>query len=121
MVISAFTLAELAFGVTFSGKSAAVHRAHLSSFLEDVPVAAFETAAAGAYGRARYAHRERSKDALDTLIAAHAITLGVTLVTNHEADFAAYPNLNGSASTDTVQAALRHGIARVNNMAKRKR
>ena len=120
-MVSAFTLAELEFAVTCSGKSAAVNRAHLSRFLEDVPGAAFEAAVARAYGRARSALRERSKDALDTLIAAHAITLGVTLVTNHEADFAAYPNLNGSASTDTVQAALRHRTARVDNMAKRRR
>ena len=42
---------------------------------------------------ARYANRERSKDALNKLIAAHALSLGVTLVTNHEADFVAYPNL----------------------------
>lgn len=84
MVISAITLAELEFGVTCSGESAVANRAHLSGFLEDVPVAAFEAAAA---------HRERSKDVLDNLIAAHAISLGVTLVTNNEADFSAYPNL----------------------------
>ncbi|MCB8745687.1 type II toxin-antitoxin system VapC family toxin [Rhodoferax sp. U2-2l] len=93
VVISAITLAELEFGVTCSGESAVANRAHLSSFLEDVPVAAFEAAAARAYGPDRYAHRERSKDTLDKLIAAHAISLGVTLVTNNEADFSAYPNL----------------------------
>ena len=82
--MSAITSAELAFGVTFSGKSAAVHQAHLSSFLENIPVAAFEAAAA---------HRERSKDVLDNLIAAHAITLAVTRVTTNEADFLKWSHL----------------------------
>ena len=54
---------------------------------------AFEARAASAYGPARFANRDRSRDALDKLIAAHAIALGVTLVTNNEADFAMYPGL----------------------------
>jgi tRNA(fMet)-specific endonuclease VapC len=61
--------------------------------MEDVPVVAFETTAARAYGPARFASRERSRDAMDKLIAAHAMALGVTLVTNNEADFVAYPGL----------------------------
>jgi tRNA(fMet)-specific endonuclease VapC len=65
----------------------------LDSFIEDVPVVAFEARAASAFGPARFANRERSRDALDKLIAAHAIALGVTLVTNNEADFAIYPGL----------------------------
>lgn len=93
MVISAITLAELEFGVTCSGESTVANRAHLSSFLEDVPVAALEAAAARTYCPVRAAHRKRSKNALDKLITAHAIALGVTLVTTNEADFSAYPNL----------------------------
>ena len=38
-------------------------------------------------------NRARSRDALDKLIAAHAIALGVTPVTNNAADFAVYPGL----------------------------
>ncbi len=41
----------------------------------------------------RAANRERHKDALDKLIASHAIALGVTLVTNNEADFRHYAGL----------------------------
>lgn len=93
VVISAITLAELEYGVTCSGSRAASNRAQLISFMEDVPVVAFEAAAASAYGPARYANQERSRDALDKLIAAHAIAMGVTLVTNNEADFAVYPGL----------------------------
>lgn len=37
--------------------------------------------------------RDRRRDALDRLIAAHALSLSVTLVTNNEADFNIYPGL----------------------------
>ena len=93
VVISAITLAELEYGVTCSGAAASANRAQLDSFIEEVPVAVFEAAAARAYGPARLANRERSRDALDKLIAAHAMALGVTLVTNNEADYLTYPGL----------------------------
>jgi tRNA(fMet)-specific endonuclease VapC len=50
-------------------------------------------AAGRAYGPVRLATRERKRDALDKLIAAHAIALNVTLVTNNVADFNVYPGL----------------------------
>lgn len=93
VVISAITLAELEYGVTCSGEAQLANRAHLDSFIEDVPVAPFEALAARAYGPARFGSRERSRDALDKLIAAHAMALGVILVTNNESDFVAYPGL----------------------------
>ena len=93
VVISAITLAELEYGVACSGASELANRVQLDSFVEDVPVAPFEAFAARAYGPARLANRERSRDALDKLIASHAIALGVTLVTNNESDFVTYPGL----------------------------
>jgi len=93
VVISAITLAELDYGVMCSGAAAPSNRLQLDSFIEEVPVAPFEISAAQAYGPARLATRERNRDALDKLIAAHALALGVTLVTNNEADFMAYPGL----------------------------
>jgi tRNA(fMet)-specific endonuclease VapC len=93
VVISAITLAELEYGVTCSGEAARSNRVQLDGFIEDVPVAAFEALAARAYGPARFANRERSRDALDKLIAAHAMALDVTLVTNNESDFMTYPGL----------------------------
>jgi tRNA(fMet)-specific endonuclease VapC len=93
VVISAITLAELEFGITSSGTAELANRAHLESFIEDVPVVPFETLAARAYGPTRFASRERSRDALDKLIAAHALSLAVTLVTNNESDFVGYPGL----------------------------
>ncbi|WP_259732186.1 MULTISPECIES: PIN domain-containing protein [Synechococcales] len=40
------------------------------------------------------ASRERRLDGLDKLIAAHALALGVTLVSNNLADFQIYPGLS---------------------------
>jgi tRNA(fMet)-specific endonuclease VapC len=94
VVISAITMAELEFGVACSGESQAHNQALLNSLLEDILVAPFEIGAARAYGPLRAANRERNKDALDKLIASHAIALGVTLVTNNEADFGGYAGLN---------------------------
>ena len=93
VVISAITLAELEHGVVCSGAAKLRNRAALDGFLEEIPVAPFEARAAKAYGPARFATRERKRDALDKLIAAHAISLDVILVTNNEADFAPYQGL----------------------------
>ena len=49
--------------------------------------------AAANYGPTRLATRSRQRDALDKLIAAHALSMGVTLVTNNVPDFAAYSEL----------------------------
>jgi tRNA(fMet)-specific endonuclease VapC len=93
VVISAITLAELEFGVARSGDAAMHNQAVLDSLLEDIPVAPFDRPAARAYGPLRAADRERSKDALDKLIASHALSLGATLVTNNEADFRGFGGL----------------------------
>ena len=94
VVISAITLAELEFGVACSGQAQAHNQAILDSLLEDILVAPFEALAARAYGPLRAADRDRTKDALDKLIAAHALALDVTLVTNNEADFRRFTGLN---------------------------
>lgn len=98
VVISAVTLAELEYGVVCSGGREAQNRAALDALLEDIIPAPFDAAAARAYdarayGPARWATRQRTHEALDKLIAAHALALGATLVTNNEADFAGYPGL----------------------------
>ncbi len=93
VVISAITLAELEFGVACSGQSQAQNQIALDSLLEDLKVAPFDALAARTYGPLRAAHRERNKNALDKLIAAHAMSLGVTLVTNNDADFRAFTEL----------------------------
>ena len=93
VVMSAITLAELEFGVACSGDSQAHNQALLDSLLEDIPAAPFEGQAARIYGPLRAAQKERQKDALDKLIAAHALSLGATLVTNNESDFKGFTGL----------------------------
>lgn len=93
VVISAITLAELEYGVACSGDARAHNQVLLDSLLEDIRVEPFDARAAQSYGPLRLAHRARNKDALDKLIAAHALSLGVTLVTNNEADFHGFAGL----------------------------
>ena len=94
VVISAVTLAELEFGIACSSTAAQeTNRAALESLLEDIMVAPFDAQAAKAYGPIRAAYKDRNRDALDKLIASHALALGVTLVTNNEADFVNYAGL----------------------------
>ncbi|KVK99955.1 type II toxin-antitoxin system VapC family toxin [Burkholderia ubonensis] len=90
VVMSAITYAELEYGVAVSANPDRERR-NLAALIEDIPVAPFDVAAARAYGPVREATRERKKDQLDKLIAAHAISLDVVLVTNIERDFASYP------------------------------
>lgn len=92
VVMSAITFAELEYGVAASADPTR-ERANLDSLVEDVPVAAFDTAAGFAYGFIRFATRDSRKDHLDKLIAAHAVSLGVILVTNNLKDFARYPGV----------------------------
>ncbi len=93
VVISAITLAELEYGIECSGENKSHNQNALDSLLEDLMVAPFDNTAARAYGPLRAAHRERQKNALDKLIAAHALSLGVTLVTNNESDFRDFEGL----------------------------
>jgi tRNA(fMet)-specific endonuclease VapC len=93
VVISAITAAELEFGVVASGAEVDRNRQALEQFLLEVPVVPFDRLAARAYGPVRWATRLRRRDALDKLIAAHALALEVVLVTNNPSDFQAYPDL----------------------------
>ena len=93
VLISAITAAELEYGVVASGEDSDRNRAAMDRFLLEVPVAPFDADAARVYGQVRLASRERRRDALDKLIAAHALALDLTLVTNTPQDFADYPDL----------------------------
>ena len=94
IVISAITLAELEYGIACSPpETQAINQLALEGLLEDLVVAPFDKLAARAYGPVRLANKVRQRDALDKLLASHAIAMNVTLVTNNEADFAHYQNL----------------------------
>jgi tRNA(fMet)-specific endonuclease VapC len=86
--ISAITVAELTLGVEKSQFVVQNHRA-LQQFLLPLVIAEFDHHAAAAYGRIR-ADLERKGmpiGSLDTLIGAHAVSLGSTLVTNNLKEF----------------------------------
>lgn len=101
VAISAITLAELRAGLELNPATRAHNERALDALLQDVPALPFEHNAAVSYGAMRSAVGDRRRDALDRLIAAHALSLGLTLVTNNENDFKDYPGLiveNGVAA-----------------------
>lgn len=93
VVVSSITGAELAFGLAKSGS--ARNRDALEKFLAPLEVLPLESKAMYAYGtlRAQLQARGQPIGALDTLIAAHALAVGATLVTNKLAEFDRVPGL----------------------------
>lgn len=92
VVMSSITYAELEYGVAVSANPDQ-ERINLASLVEDIQVIPFDSAAGVAYGPIRLATRDTKKDALDKLIAAHAVSLNAIVVTNNTRDFARYPGL----------------------------
>ncbi len=92
--LSTVTLAELQYGVAKSLFPAQNQQA-LDAFTLPLEVVAFDAAAAVAYGPVRAALERQGTPigALDLLIAAHALSLGVTLVTNNPREFSRVPGL----------------------------
>ena len=86
--ISSITVAELQYGVQKSQYTEQNQRA-LEQFLVPLVVASFDEQAAAEYGKIRAALEAQGTPigALDMLIAAHALSLGVTLVTNNVREF----------------------------------
>jgi tRNA(fMet)-specific endonuclease VapC len=93
VVMSAITYAELEYGVSVAVDPVR-EQANLASLIEDIPVMSFDDAAGKAYGPIRLATRSSKADHLDKLIAAHAVALGVTVVTNNVKDFSKYPSVH---------------------------
>lgn len=91
--VSTVTVSELAWGVAKTGS--ARNRAALDAFLLPIEIAAYDLAAALRYGevRAELTRLGRPIGPLDAMIAAHALSLGVTLVTNNLREFGRVPNL----------------------------
>ena len=93
--ISSITLAELWHGVAKS-RSPEGNGAALEGFLLPLEVFDFGEAAALAYGAVRSSLEKAGTPigAMDTLIAAHAVSLGATLVTNNTREFRRVKPLN---------------------------
>ena len=85
IAISTISFAEIAYG-TVAGKPPAPDV--LEAFIAAIPLVAFDEAAARAYARLPF---KRAR--FDRLLAAHAISIGATVITNNVADFADVPGL----------------------------
>jgi len=93
--ISSITLSELRYGVAKSTHREKNAKA-LDEFIIPLEVVSFDEDAAHAYGDIR-ATLEKSGTpigAMDMLIAAHAVSLGIPLVTNNTREFARIPDIN---------------------------
>ncbi len=92
--VSLVTVAELRYGAEKSSRPEQNLEA-LGRFLLPLEVLAFGQEAAASYGRVRAALEKAGTPIgpLDTLIAAHAVSVGVTLVTNNTREFQRVPDL----------------------------
>lgn len=92
--VSSITVAELQFGVQRSQAPERNQQA-LDQFLLPLTIVEFDQASAIAYGKVRTALERQGRPIgpLDTLIAAHALCLELTLVTNNADEFSRVPGL----------------------------
>ena len=91
LVMSAVTLGELETWFAKSGDQDGARR-DLAPVLADVIVMPFDDAAARIFGRIQAAAPSR-RNAYDRQIAAHAISLGLVVITNNEKDFSGIPGI----------------------------
>jgi tRNA(fMet)-specific endonuclease VapC len=85
LVTSSIALAEVAFG---SERGLPPTMAALRAFLDEVPVLDFDYKAALAYAQLPF-----KRASFDRLIAAHALSQDLIVVTGNEKDFSEVPNL----------------------------
>ena len=93
--ISSITLSELECGVHKSGHKEQ-NTIALAEFIAPLEIAPYDSMAAREYGEIRASLEKTGNPlgALDTLIAAHARALRLTLVTNNEREFNRVPDLH---------------------------
>lgn len=93
LCVSSMTLAELRYGAEVR-RSRKLHRL-IGAFMEAIEVMSFDQSAAGRFAvvAAALARRGEPIGTLDTLIAAHALSLRLTFVTNNTRHFTRVPGL----------------------------
>ena len=93
--ISSITLSELRYGVAKSTHQEKNTKA-LDEFITPLEVVPFDEDAAHIYGDIRAALEKAGTPigSMDMLIAAHAVSLGIPLVTNNTREFVRIPTLN---------------------------
>lgn len=94
IVISSITLSELEYGIVKSARPEQNQQA-LSMFLTPIDILPYDDLAAIHYGEIRAFLEKKGKliGAMDMLIAAHARSLNLTLVTNNLREFKRVPRL----------------------------
>jgi tRNA(fMet)-specific endonuclease VapC len=87
-------VAELEYGVSKS-RHTTKNRVALAQFLSPLAVASFDRDAGAAYGRLRATLEQKGTPigSMDLLIAAHALSLSVRLVTNNAKEYRRVPGL----------------------------
>lgn len=93
--VSVITLCELEYGVARS-MAPQKNRLALAEFMTSITILSYNDSVAPVYGRIRGDLDSRGTPigALDTLIAAHALALNLTLVTTNEREFRRVPGLH---------------------------
>ena len=93
--ISSITLSELRYGVAKSAHREKNAKA-LNEFIIPLEVVSYDEAAAHVYGDIRASLEKAGTPigSMDMLIAAHAVSLGIPLVTNNTREFLRIPSLN---------------------------
>jgi tRNA(fMet)-specific endonuclease VapC len=92
--ISVITLAELEYGVSRSSRPPQ-NREALDQFISPLEVVPFDRQATAVYGRLRAALEKKGQSigSMDLLIAAHAMSLDVRLITHNVREFGRVPGL----------------------------
>lgn len=115
--MSIVTYTELRVGLESLDATRTRNEQALHLLTREIQVLPFDEAAAERYGVMRAAVPGNRRDTFDRLIAAHAASLGLTLVTNNEADFCDYPGLvmenwvaHDNAKRDTARPRFAGGI-----------
>lgn len=92
--ISVITLAELEYGASKSSEPTR-NREALAQFASPLEIAVFDREATAVYGKVRALLEKRGRPigSMDLLIAAHALSLDVRLVTNNLEEFRRVPGL----------------------------
>jgi len=93
LCLSSITLAEMQFGAE-AKRSQKLKRA-IGSFIKDVQVLPFDEAAAARFAvvAAALARQGTPIGSFDTLMAAHALSIGLTVITNNTKHFSRLPGL----------------------------
>jgi tRNA(fMet)-specific endonuclease VapC len=95
IAISSITVAELDYGIAKSQQRDR-NQAALDRFLLPLVIVPFDRAASYQYGNLRHSLERQGQPIgnMDLLIAAHALSLSLTIVTNNVREFSRVPNLS---------------------------